>query len=85
MQMRGGREEGAHLALGSRLLSLVLQRTVKVLVAHNNAEVVAGSCGARKRRSLWWKMRRKDWWLWFLLWARRWVDRGVSVVVVQLC
>jgi len=35
-----------------------------------------GSCGARKRRSLWWKMRRRDWWLWFLLWARRWVDRG---------
>ena len=40
-----------------------------------------GSCGARKRRSLWWKRRRRDWRLWFLLSARRWVDRGVCVVL----
>ena len=39
-----------------------------------------GSCGARKRRSLWWK-RRRDWRLWLLLSARRWVDRGVFVVL----
>jgi hypothetical protein len=39
-----------------------------------------GSCDARKRRSLWWK-RRRDWRLWLLLSARRWVDRGVFVVL----
>jgi hypothetical protein len=50
MQMRGGREEEAHLALGSQLLSLVLQRTVKVLVAHNNAEVVAGFLWCKKKK-----------------------------------
>jgi hypothetical protein len=34
---------------------------------------------------LWWKRRRRDWRLWFLLSARRWVDGGVYVVVVHVC
>jgi hypothetical protein len=34
---------------------------------------------------LWWKRRRRDWRLWFLLSARRWVDGGVEFVVVHVC
>jgi len=48
--MRGGIEEGAHLAHGSRLSSLVLQRMVEVLVAHENAEVVVGFLWCKKKK-----------------------------------
>jgi hypothetical protein len=50
MQMKGGREERAHLAQGSRLSSLVLQRMVEVLVAHDNDKVVAGFLLCRKKK-----------------------------------
>jgi len=50
MQMRGGREERAHLAQGSRLSSLVLQRMVEVLVAHDNDKVVVGFLLYRKKK-----------------------------------
>jgi hypothetical protein len=50
MQMRGGREERAHLAQGSWLSSLVLQRMVEVLVTHNNDKVVAGFLLCRKKK-----------------------------------
>jgi hypothetical protein len=46
--MRGGKEEGTHLAHGSRLSSLVL--TVEVLVAHDNAKVVVGFLWCKKKK-----------------------------------
>jgi hypothetical protein len=48
--MRGGREEGARLAHGPRLSSLVLQRTMEVLVEHDNTEVVVGFLWCKKKK-----------------------------------